>query len=232
MLNLNETIDNYNLYIIQTDLYWKIILFSVAVFSVIDELRAQISEVNLLQLIPGLYLGVIFSSYSFLILISYLFARLPFEIDNEKIRGTKTFFRFDTKITSKSFVTLYSIGLYFVFITILPISLDSFNSYGEKTLENIWSYDQFIDIETSLLILLATILQIPLIITLPYYSEIQIQIIPSYLKNYIFIVCILAGVLTPTVDAFTQIGFIVIGITLYFLMNSILKKLSIRTFAL
>jgi dihydrofolate reductase len=33
-------------------------------------------------------------------------------------------------------------------ITIVPISLDSFNSYGEKTLENIWSFDEVIGLET------------------------------------------------------------------------------------
>ena len=119
-----------------------------------------------------------------------------------------------------------------MFQTILPISLDSFNSYGEKNIESIWSYDEFIAIETSLLNLLVMILQIPLFLTFPSYSEKNIELFPFYLKNYIFSVCVLAGVLTPTVDGLTQTGFIFVGISLYILMNSIIQKSSLRFFSL
>lgn len=232
MLNLPETLENYKLYLIQRDLYIKIFIFTGGVFSVIDELRAQVSEVSLLQLMPGLYVGVIFSSYLFLLLSSYFLSKLPANNDTEKIRGTKTTFRIESKIEFKSIFTLFSIGIYCMFQTILPISLDSFNSYGEKNIESIWSYDEFIAIETSLLTLLAMILQIPLVLTFPNYSEKEVQLFPLYLKNYIFIVCVLAGVLTPTVDALTQIGFILVGISLYILMNSIIKKSAVRAFSL
>lgn len=232
MLNLIETLENYKLYLIQRDLYVKIFLFTVGVFSVIDELRAQVAEVSLLQLMPGLYVGVIFSSYLFLLFGSYFLSRFFSNNDSDKIRGTKSTFRFEAKIEFKSIFTLFSIGIYCMFQTILPVSLDSFDSYGEKNIESIWSYDEFIAIETSLLSLLAMILQIPLILTFPGYSEKDIKLFPFYLKNYIFAVCVLAGVLTPTVDALTQTGFIFVGISLYVLMNSIIKKSSLRAFSL
>ena len=232
MLNVTETLENYKLYKSQNDFLLKIILLMVGVFSVIDEFRAQVSEVSLLQLMPGLYIGVIFSSYLFLLFSFYVFSRLPFSNDSQKIRGTKTVFRLECKIELKSILTLFLIGIYCMFQTILPISLDSFDSYGEKNIESIWSYNEFIDIETSLLTLLAIILQIPLVITSPNYCEKEIQLFPFYLKNYIFIVCILAGVLTPTVDALTQSGFIFVGISLYILMNSIIKKSSLRVLSL
>lgn len=232
MLNITGTLQNYKLYNRQNDFFIKIILLTIGVFSVIDEFRAQVAEISLLQLMPGLYIGVIFSSYLFLLFSSFVFSRIPFISDTEKIQGTKTVFRLESKIKLKSIATLFFVGIYCMFQTILPISLDSFDSYGEKNIESIWSYNEFIDIETSLLNLLAIILQIPLIITSPNYSEKQIELFPFYLKNYIFIVCILAGILTPTVDALTQTGFIIVGISLYVLMNSIIQKSSIRSFSL
>ena len=116
MLNLIETLENYKLYLIQRDLYVKIFLFTVGVFSVIDELRAQVAEVSLLQLMPGLYVGVIFSSYLFLLFGSYFLSRFFSNNDSDKIRGTKSTFRFEAKIEFKSIFTLFSIGIYCMFL--------------------------------------------------------------------------------------------------------------------
>jgi hypothetical protein len=60
MLNLDETLSLNLYYILQRDFYWKAILYSLGVFIFVDILRAQIAEVNLLQLIPGFYLILLF----------------------------------------------------------------------------------------------------------------------------------------------------------------------------
>ena len=56
MLNLDETLITTSSYIKQRDLFLKSFVFSFGVIIFVDILRAQVAEVNLLQLIPGFYL--------------------------------------------------------------------------------------------------------------------------------------------------------------------------------
>ena len=65
------------------------------------------------------------------------FLRISFEIENKKSFGTKT----STKLLVFSLTKLSTVFLFLTILlsltTIIPIGLDSFNSYGEKTLENV-----------------------------------------------------------------------------------------------
>ena len=63
MLNLDETFEINNSYIIQRDLYLRGFLYSSGVIIFIELVRAQVAEVDLLQLIPGFYLIVLFISF-------------------------------------------------------------------------------------------------------------------------------------------------------------------------
>ena len=62
MFNIDETTELKVYYLLQKDLYMRGFLYSVGVFLFIDLVRSQISEVNLLQLIPGFYLLLLFIS--------------------------------------------------------------------------------------------------------------------------------------------------------------------------
>ncbi len=69
MLNLDETFEINNTYVVQRDLYLRGFLYSFGVVVFIELVRAQVAEVNLLQLIPGFYLIVLF--ISFLVLVFF-----------------------------------------------------------------------------------------------------------------------------------------------------------------
>jgi hypothetical protein len=67
MLNLDETLSFQENYESQRDYYLRIFLYSISVIVFIDIVRSQVSEINLLQLIPGFYLLLIFGSLFFLL---------------------------------------------------------------------------------------------------------------------------------------------------------------------
>ena len=141
MLNLDETVETNDAYIIQRDLYIRSVVYSFGVIIFIDIIRNQVAEINLLQLIPGFYLILLFISFLLLVFFSDLFIRIPFEFDNNRSLGTKTITRMESAILSKFSLSLFSIGMIISLNTIIPLGLDAFYSYGEKTLENFWSFD-------------------------------------------------------------------------------------------
>jgi len=75
MFNLDEPLVINNSYFVQRDLYLKAFLYSVGVVTFIDFLRNQVSEINLLQLVPGFYLVLLFFSLILLIFSSDFFCK-------------------------------------------------------------------------------------------------------------------------------------------------------------
>jgi len=73
MLNLDETLELYNDYILQRDAYIKSILYSAGTITFLDIIRQQVPEINLLQLVPGFYLFLLFTSFLFLVFFFGLF---------------------------------------------------------------------------------------------------------------------------------------------------------------
>jgi hypothetical protein len=224
MLNLDETVEINNSYIVQRDLYLRAFLYSFGVIVFIDLVRGQIAEVNLLQLIPGFYLILLFISFIFLIYFSDLLSRIPNEYDNNKSLGTKTIEKLDGAILTKFSFVLFYFCLITTLNSVIPLSLDSFNSYGEKTLENLWSFDEVITLEIILLIILLTLSQVPLIILLELSNEKQKNILPEFWKSLSFIIFIAAGLLTPTIDGYTQLSFAFSALSLYLIIILILSK--------
>jgi hypothetical protein len=84
MLNLEESLKSTKSYLIQRDFYSKGFLSVSCVIVFLEILRSQIAQINLLQLIPGFYLVLLFSSFLFFIFFSDLFFRFPFELDKKK----------------------------------------------------------------------------------------------------------------------------------------------------
>jgi hypothetical protein len=71
MLNLEETLSIIPSYLVQRDLYVKAFVYAGGVLIFID-LRGQISEVNILQLIPGFYFFSFLFLFLFLLFLSNL----------------------------------------------------------------------------------------------------------------------------------------------------------------
>ena len=59
MLNLDETLDLIKPYNNQRDFYIKAGCYSTGVIVFLDIVRGQVPQINLLQLVPGFYLGLL-----------------------------------------------------------------------------------------------------------------------------------------------------------------------------
>lgn len=230
MLNLDETIRLKTEYSDQKDLYLKGIAYSTSVISFIECLRSQVPEINLLQLIPGYYLLLLFFSFILLIFLSNLFVTLPLELEIQKSLGTKTRTRLTIFILSKVSFLLFLITLIISLNTIIPISLDSFNSYGEKTLENIWSFEEVINLESILLSILLILSQVPISILSIFNTERDNILLLRLWKPLIFITFIISGFLTPTIDGYTQLTFSTSSFSLYLIILNFLQKRSFIKF--
>jgi len=224
MLNLDDTAAWNKSYLVQRDLYLKGFLYSFGVVTFVDILRGQVAEVNLLQLIPGFYLILLFSAFIVLVYFSDLLSRVPITTDIKKSIGTKTTLRLIRYVASRFAFCLFYFCLGTTLNSVIPLSLDSFNNYGEKTLENIWSFDQVISLELILLIILLSLFQVPISVLGEFSNEIERQRLPEYWKTLSFLVFIISGVLTPTIDGYTQLSFAFAALSLYLITILILTK--------
>jgi Sec-independent protein secretion pathway component TatC len=224
MLNIDETLTDTSPYIIQRDLYLKSFVYSFTVIIFVDILRSQVSEVNLLQLIPGFYLILLFLSLIYLVFFSNLVQYLPFTTDNNRTVGTKTTNKMQITLLVKfSFFLLFT-GLILVFNSVIPLSLDSFNNYDEKTLESLWSFDEVLTLEITLFIILSVLSQIPVFIVTAYTTERDVNIFPEFWKGLSLMIFLVSGLLTPTIDGYTQLSFAGSTVSLYLIIISVTEK--------
>jgi hypothetical protein len=121
MLNLEETLSIIPSYLVQRDLYVKAFVYAGGVLIFIDFLRGQISEVNILQLIPGFYFSPSCFFFIFIIFVKSLI-RIPLKLINKKL-GTKTTTKNEILVLVK-FSFYFSTGMLIVLNTLIPISLD------------------------------------------------------------------------------------------------------------
>ena len=224
MFSLDDAFLAPSLYILQKDFYWRAIVYSFGVILWVELFRSQIAEINVLQLIPGLYLFLLFFSLIFLVVFSTLFLQISFEVDNRKSCGTKTLNRMEIINVARFSLSIVSTQVLVSLNTIVPIAFDSFNSYGERTLENIWSLDEILLLELFLLVVIVIASQFPVILLLDQSNEEDILSLPSYWKQIGILVFVLAGIITPTIDGFTQLSFSISAFSLYILVIIVVTK--------
>lgn len=224
MLNIDETLSINSDYFSQRDYYLRVFLYAIGAITFIDIVRAQVPEVNLLQLIPGFYLVLLFGSLLFLSFTFDFLIRIPSELDNKKELGAKTPIKFKTQILLRFSFFFFFTSLILIINTIIPLSLDSFNFYSGITLENIWSFDEVINLELILLLLLLLLSQFPIVISSFFSNEKAINKFPQVWKTIFFFSIILSGILTPTIDGYTQFGFTFCAIFLYLIIINIIEK--------
>jgi len=224
MLNLDETLINNSAYIAQRDLYIRSSVYSFAVIIFVEILRAQVSEVNLLQLIPGFYLILLFVSFLYLVVFTNFLTYVPLYNDNNKALGTKTKNKLELTVLLKFSVFLFFSCVIIIFNSVIPLSLDSFNNYGEKTLENIWSFDEVLTLEITLFTILIFISQIPIFISPNFTTEKDVNIFPQFWKSLSLFIFVIAGILTPTIDGYTQLSFAGLAVSLYLMIINVTEK--------
>lgn len=224
MLNLDETLVANSDYCLQKDMYLKGSLYSICPFGFLELLRKQVPEINLIQLIPGFYLVLLFFSFLLLVFLSYLFFEIAFKLDNNRENGTKTLRRFNLKIFLK-FGFLFLVSLIVLSLhTIFPLSLDSFESYEARDLETLWSFEEVLNLESVLTSVVSFLSQLPNLTLTTLRTEIESQILPAFWKNFSFLVFFLSGIITPTIDGYTQLSFAFYAISLYFLVINMTEK--------
>jgi Sec-independent protein secretion pathway component TatC len=229
MLNLEETLELLPSYIIQRDLYLKGIVYSFGSLIFVEFLRGQISEVNILQLIPGFYFLLLLISFLFVILLSNFILRFPFQLDRQKRWGTKTIRKNEFLILLKFCFFLFSAGMLIVLNTLIPISLDFFNSTGVKTLENTWSFGEVLGLEIFLLLVLSILFQLPVFFVLGEYNENEVKLFPNVWKPLSLSIFVFSGMITPTIDGYTQISLASAALSLYIIVITLLlKRLDIK----
>ena len=224
MINLDETLELLLEYSVQRDFFLKGILYIFSSIIILDLIREQIPEVSILQLIPGFYLFLLFTLFFLAAFFFDIITRYPLEFENEKNFGIKTTRKINASSLSNSAYTFFIITFLIAFNTVIPISLDSFNSYGEQTIENIWSFDQVLNVETLLLTVLFFISQLPVVFLIIFKAEKERKNLFKFWKIIIFLIVVFSGILTPTIEGSTQLGFVVFADFNYLILLFFLEK--------
>lgn len=229
MFNIKKSIDKSTFYLKYFPFFYLFFLQSILAISLLEIFRQQLPEIKLIQLIPGSYFFFLFFfiAVSFLLICGFIF--FPSIFDGQKNLGTKNIIKNKYSIYNKflyffSFLTLI-IGINFI----LPGQFDNFYSYTEKNFENIWSFEELINLEGILLFILVIISQFPLGIISIFDNEIKIFKLPEFFKIFLFFIFFLSGLLTPTVDATSQIIFSFFTIFFYLIsIHFLIKRIQIK----
>ena len=224
MFSLELAFLNQSRYRLDNDFFVKGFSYALGSVVFLEILRGQVSEVNVLQLVPGFYLFLLFISLLVLVLISTILFQISYRVDIRKSAGTKSPNRYDVKTLIKLGLALVLTLLPIVLNTVIPLGLESFNSYGEKSLENVWSLDQIIALETILLFILLTLSQVPVLSVLDLQNEDNAGFFPRYWRPVSLGIFVFSGVLTPTIDGYTQVSLSVCALSLYTIIIWILQK--------
>jgi len=224
MLNLDETLVTLSNYNSQKDIILRGIGYCVGASIFLETVRSQIPETNILQLVPGFYLFLLLLSFLFLVYFSDLFTYLSLKGESKRESGTKTVNKMKFHLLMKTKFFLFSIIVLTLLQTVIPLSLDSFTSYSDITIENIWSFNEVINLEIILLSILTVLSQLPIIAISNFTTEKDTIYFPGIWKVGSFFIFVASGVLTPTIDGYTQISFAFSAIFLYLFVLTIIQK--------
>jgi Sec-independent protein secretion pathway component TatC len=224
MYSLDTTFISQQYYHIQKDLYVKGFGYALGVVGFLELLRSQVCEMNVLQLVPGFYLILLFTSFLVLVNLSNLLLSISYQVDIRKAGGAKTLNRIQVLVLVKFGFLIVFTGMLIAFNTLIPLGFDSFDSYGETTLENVWSFAEIISVETTLIFFLVILSQIPVVAILNFEVEEDALQLPQVWKPLSLSCFVISGIITPTVDAYTQLSFAGAALALYVMVITIIQK--------
>lgn len=202
----------------------RILFFSLPSVVLVALIRGQICEVNLFQLSPSVYLFLLIIAIIFLTSTASFFLAIPIGLDARKQVGWKTLGRLNLLILRKISLHLFFLTVAIVLNSVIPISLDSFNNYGEPSLESFWAFSDVIGLEMVLLTILLSLSQYPMYFVIHLQNERDIISFPLSIKTFIFFVVLVSGILTPTVDGYTQVSFALSTLFLFLLLLFLLLR--------
>jgi len=228
MLNLPETLSISLPYPYQNSGFFKLFGFLIGGVKFLDFIRFQVSEITLLQLVPGVYFSLLFVSFGSLLFFSFTIIKLIRENDWVKKGGTRLIVRiFVRKIIL--FSSQYVGGaILLLFNIIIPCSFESFSLFATATFANFWELNEFFNLESSLGTYIYLLSQFPLFTIGPEYRAVDFFLGKAFRRDLLFGTTVIAALFTPTLDVTTQINFILMGIGFYVIISSLLQKVTFR----
>jgi hypothetical protein len=228
MLNLPETLSLSLPYPYQNSEILKFFGFFIGGIVFLDFIRFQVSEITLLQLVPGIYFSLLLTSFGSFLFFSWAILKVIRGNDWVKRGGTRLVVRifvrqiifFSAQYVVKAFLLLFN--------AITPLSFESFSLFFSATFVNFWELNEFFNLESSLGTYIYILFQFPLFVIGPEYSAIDFSLARVFTRDYLFSLTVIGGLFSPTLDVITQINFILIGVVFYFAISSFLKKIILR----
>nr|YP_009294028.1 Sec-independent translocase component C [Hildenbrandia rubra]AOM67270.1 Sec-independent translocase component C [Hildenbrandia rubra] len=121
---------------------------------------------------------------------------------------------------------LFFIGILFAYFLLEPGALEFLIGYGDNIVEPLWSFEQYFDFTLTFLLSTGLIFQIPIIqIVLGSLQIISSKQMFSIWRYVILLSTIIAAIITPSTDPFTQIILSLAVLILYFGGASLLFSL-------
>nr|YP_010850837.1 Sec-independent protein translocase componentTatC [Lophurella mutabilis]WGH13560.1 Sec-independent protein translocase componentTatC [Lophurella mutabilis] len=181
--------------------------------------------IKFLQLAPGEYLfvSIKLALYSAVIISSpfVIYQILQFILPG--LTKRESLYLIPMLISS---ILLFFIGTFFSYMFLIPMTLKFLISYGSELIEPIWSFDEYFNFVTIIILSTGICFQIPIIqIILGITNIINWKTMLKKWKYVIFIATIVGAIITPSTDPITQICMTTTMLILYFGGIIILKTI-------
>nr|YP_010619094.1 Sec-independent protein translocase component TatC [Pterosiphonia complanata]WAX03107.1 Sec-independent protein translocase component TatC [Pterosiphonia complanata] len=179
--------------------------------------------IKFLQLAPGEYLfvSIKISLYSAIITSSPFSIYQILQFILPALTKKESLYIVPILISS---ITLFFLGTLFSYKFLIPTTLNFLINYGSELIEPIWSFDEYFNFVTLIIISTGICFQIPIIqILLGITNIIKWEKMLNKWKYIAFIATITAAIITPSTDPITQICMTITILILYFVGIVILK---------
>ena len=197
-----------------------VLTFSISFLGVKDItmiLQAPAIEIKFLQLAPGEYF---FSSIKIAIFIGALVSS-PFAMSQVFLFVKPGLTKEEETILLPILLgsnVLFFLGIIFGYFILEPAALNFLIHYGDQVIEPIWSFEQYFDFTLTFLLSTGLVFQIPIIqIILGNLNIISSKQMLSIWRYVILLSTVIAAIITPSTDPFTQIILSLALSALYFL---------------
>lgn len=224
MFNLDESFLLRSKYFSHEDLLVKSGMTTFGLLGFVELTRTQISEISLIQLIPGFYFLFLFFGFLGLCFFNYSFFKSLRQQDAKREIGIKIKTKIQAKFLDKFSISLFSSFILLVLNSVIPISFDCFNDYSTKNIENSWSFTEVLNLEVTLLLILTLLSQAPFYASKAFLGEKISSFLPKKWKQILFLLIVVAGSLTPTIDGNTQLSFASCTLALFNLLLNLIQK--------
>ncbi len=205
----------------------------IVIFIALELNRQEVPEIKFLQLNPSYYFFLIFFCIILFFGFNFFFTFFPAFLDSKKFLGTKIIKKSQYFIFSKFFYFLAFIFFFICLNCLIPSQFDNFYNYTEKTFENFWSFEEFFNLQNILFSILEIISESPILIFYLLSNNILVKKLLKSSKFLFFLIFLLSGIITPSVDVISQLFFAFFTIFFYFLsIHFLLKSISIKYLSL